>query len=352
MPVNTLFREKCLGSDMKFEPFAFSRLGEADVREEIVAPLLQYLGYRAGTRNDIIREQSLRYPRIFIGRKNEKRDPLLRGSADYICEVNGTVRWVIEAKSPDVTLGPDEIDQAYTYANHPEVRAVYFSLTNGREFRVYQTNHGPDAPPLLSVTYEALEDSLQRIENLLSPGALLRDHPRQPLDVGKPIGPGLRSVVRITGGHITYRGNSLSLPQLKGMNVAIIGGAVERDDQEHLVALLQTLSPYQSLQSFNERLGLSVFEIVSQDDIVSTDPSRPTVFTASQRILLPRGEKLLDMQTWRETVLPVNITCLTETIASGTLRGNQFGGNFTAKLRAVEVQRYVEMYGYFEINVA
>ena len=51
-----------------------------DVREEILAPLLSYLGYKTGTPSNIIREQSLRYPRAFIGKKNtrkEKRIPNL-----------------------------------------------------------------------------------------------------------------------------------------------------------------------------------------------------------------------------------------------------------------------------------
>jgi Type I restriction enzyme R protein N terminus (HSDR_N) len=337
---------------MTFETINFSRLGEADVREEIVAPLLRRMGYRSGTNNDIIREQSLRYPRAFIGRKNEKRDPLLRGTADYICEVNGIVRWVIEAKSPDITLGSEENDQAYTYANHPEVRAVYFCMTNGREFRIYQTNNGPEAPPLLSVPYEQLEQSLQQIENLLGPVALLRDHPRLEVDVGKPIGPGLRSVVRITGGRITYHHNSLNLPQLTGMNVAIRGGAVERDDQGRLVALLQSLSPYQSFQTFNERLGLSVFETVSDDEVVSIDPSRPTVFRASQQIMLPRGEKLLDMQTWKEIILPLNLTCTAQTIASGVLRDHKFSGEFKAILSVLEVPRNISMAGDFEVHLS
>jgi len=170
--------------------------------------------------------------------------------------------------------------------------------------------------------------------------------------VMKPIGPGLRSLVRITGGHITYHRNTLNLPQLIGMNVAVTGGAVERDEQGRLVALLQTLSPYQSFQRFNERIGLSVFETMSEDSVVSVDPARPTVFKASQKILLPRGEIVLDMQTWREIALPFNMTCVAETIASGTLRDRKFSGDFTVKTSVVEASRSVEMYGYFEVNVA
>src|SRR5205809_5089995 len=96
--------------------FDFAQLGEADVREEIIAPLLKHLGYGVRTENNLIREQSLRYPRVYIGTKNPMRDPVIRGSADYICDAKRKVRWVIEAKSPDVEIGADEIEQAYSYA--------------------------------------------------------------------------------------------------------------------------------------------------------------------------------------------------------------------------------------------
>jgi len=337
---------------MRFEPIDFSKLNEADVREEIIAPLLRYLGYRSGTKNNVIREQSLRYPKAFIGRKNEKKDPLLRGTADYILEVNDSVRWVIEAKSPDVDISAEEIEQAYTYANHPEVRAVYFVIVNGRELRVFQTNQGPDAPPLLCCTYEQLSQSSQDLENLLGPVALLRDHPRCQVDVGRPIGPGLRSVVRITNGHIIYRNNSLNVPALIGLTVGIIDGAVERDEQGHLVAFLRTLSPYRALQELNERLGLAEFEAISAEAVVSVDRNNPTTFRSSRRVVFPAGERLLDLMNWRDVELPRNLTCQLETIATGFLQGYKFGGEFLSKINYLELGLNFQTDGIFEIHLA
>jgi hypothetical protein len=37
-----------------FPTVDFSRFGECDVREEIISPLLRYLGYKTGTGNDEI----------------------------------------------------------------------------------------------------------------------------------------------------------------------------------------------------------------------------------------------------------------------------------------------------------
>jgi hypothetical protein len=130
----------------------FTLLNETDVREEIIAPLLRQLGYRTGTANNIIRELSLRYPNKFIGRKKEAKDPPLRGKADYICEIDRRVRWVIEAKDPNSEINPDEIEQAFTYAYHPEIRAMYFVLCNGRELKVFKTIDIPSSPPILTLS--------------------------------------------------------------------------------------------------------------------------------------------------------------------------------------------------------
>src|SRR5712692_958278 len=110
-----------------------------------------------GSRNNIIREQSLRYPRASLGLKNPKKDPELRGKSDYILEVGGKLRWVIEAKAPDLAIDTDSIEQAYTYANHPEIRGIYFALCNGRTLSIFRTAHGPDAGAVLFLTYAEFE---------------------------------------------------------------------------------------------------------------------------------------------------------------------------------------------------
>lgn len=337
---------------MAFEPLDFDQLNETDVREEILAPLLRELGYRAGTNNNIIREQSLRYPRSHLGRKEPRKDPELRGKADYIAQADRKIRWTIEAKSPTTGITTDEIEQAYTYANHPEVRAVYFCICNGRELRIYQTNRGPDADPLLVLPYEELNRSFQVVENLLSPASLLRDHPDQELDFGRPIGPGLRSIVRITGGHITYIENSLNLPQLRGLTVTITTGAVERSETGQLIAFLRTQSPFVSFQKLNERLGLSHFEVVSEDDVVSTDPTRPTEFSSVQEVIIPAGEKILDLQTWQEVQLTGNLPCRTYTLAKGILVQQDFVGDFYVEITYVELKATIEIVGKFEIHLA
>ena len=204
-----------------FEPIDYEKLNETDVREEIIAPFLRELGYRSGTPNDVIREQSLRYPRIYMGRKNASKDPLMRGKADYILDVQNTVRWVLEAKAPDVELSIDVLEQAWTYATHPEIRAVYFAICNGTHLHIFQSSLPPSAKAVLTVAYESFAADFGRIENLIGPEALLRDHPRINLDTGDPIGDGLRSVVRITNGLVQYHQCNLDLPIFKELQIGI-----------------------------------------------------------------------------------------------------------------------------------
>ncbi|NQU99490.1 MAG: type I restriction enzyme HsdR N-terminal domain-containing protein, partial [Parcubacteria group bacterium] len=109
-----------------FGEYNFERMNETDVRENVIVPLLRELGYRHSSSNDIITEQTLRYPKRYIGKKKGGKDPDLRGKADYILDVENRLRWVIEVKAPELEISIDDIEQAYTYAYHPEVRAIYF----------------------------------------------------------------------------------------------------------------------------------------------------------------------------------------------------------------------------------
>ncbi|MEO8725921.1 MAG: hypothetical protein ABI383_07320 [Acidobacteriaceae bacterium] len=56
----------------------FTLMKEADVREIMVRPLIERLGYRHGTDATIRTELTLKYDHNFLARKNPKKDPPLR----------------------------------------------------------------------------------------------------------------------------------------------------------------------------------------------------------------------------------------------------------------------------------
>lgn len=314
-----------------FPHLLFDRMNEADVREEVIAPLIRLLGYRTGTEYDVVREQGLRYPRQYLGRKDPSRDPDLRGKADYILEVRRRVRWVVEAKAPGVELGANDFEQAWSYANHPEVRAVYFVLCNGWRFLVFSTSHGPDVPPLLDVSYTDLPTRITDIANLLGPVSVERDFPDQAGQVSSPVGPGLRSIARLASGVIRYLHSSVDSPALRQLQTFVVDGSVERNEAGCLTAYLKTQAPLREMQEFNELLGFDGFELTSTDSILSVDPQRPTVFKYEASLTIPQGAELLDINTWKRLRVPITLNCHTSATATGILTGNTFAGTFAAQ---------------------
>lgn len=334
------------------DPFEFDSFNETDVREEVIAPLIRSLGYRSGTTNTVIREQLLRYPQLSLGRKDSRKDPILRGKADYILEAMGRVRWVIEAKAPSVSFDNDVIEQAWTYANHPEVRAVYFVLCNGWYFNIYLTNCGPNCEAILSVPHDQFGLKFSTIENILSPSALIRDYGTRPIDLNPPIAQGLRSIAQITNGLIRYKSSNLDLPMLNQLQVRIKKGAIERAEDGTLKALLAITSPFQSVEELNERLGISTLEMTSMDTSLSSNPSFSTVFKYSKDVVIPAGEKLLDFRSWDLIKLDSNVELRIESVARGFFEVGIFQGDFTTKITHLNREINVELSGIFLLNLA
>jgi hypothetical protein len=309
---------------MAFGPKNFDTMLEQDVREDIITPLLHRLGYEQGTTNDIIRGQhlTLRYDREFLGRQKPKTDPVLTGYADYILIVGNKIRWVIEAKPPVGQISTADVGQAYSYAKHPEVAAVCYCLCNGREFRVYRTDYAPESALVLSVAYEEFEEQFDTIANVLSPVGISRTWPEVAIDAGRPLGPGLRSIARIAGGHFGYLESNELHPLMRDLIFTVTGGAIERNQDGKLTAFVTTLSPLASAQRLNERLSTDKMNLTSDDEIVSTDASTPTVLRSSSTFAIPEGETVLNYR------FPQTILCRTDTIAKGHLEGSVFKGKF------------------------
>jgi hypothetical protein len=328
----------------------FEELNETDIREEVIAPLLRRLGYVSGTSNNVIREQLLRYPKQSLGRKNLKRDPQLRGKADYVLEVDRRLRWVIEAKPPNCPLSLDDIEQAWTYASHAEVRAIYFVVCNGRNLIVHRTTNGPDAGPLLSLKYEDFDSEFTRLESVLSPTALLRDFSDIMPDLGTAIAPGLRSVARITNGVVSFRTNTLGSPIFEELQMNIRDGAIERDERGVMIAFIKSLVPSRSWQALNERLGLSNFEMRANDSVLSLDSHKPTVFSYKGTVNLAEGEEVFDLSTWKQVRLPTNVVLDITTEATGTYLDRVFSGIFATNYSGMGSN--IQLSGNFEIYLS
>lgn len=140
-----------------------SEFKEDSVREEIVVPIIKGLGYSANKPNQIIRSRNLIHPFVSIGSQKKK----IYIIPDYLFEVDEKPTWILDAKSPSESIIKSKnVEQAYSYAIHPEVRARFFSLCNGKEFILFSVEN---FEPLMHFKIQALPLYWQDMKAILSP---------------------------------------------------------------------------------------------------------------------------------------------------------------------------------------
>lgn len=305
----------------------FASMNETDVREEIVRPLLTRLGYKHGTEAYVQTELPLSYSQAFLGRRNPNRDPILRGRADYICGVVAAGTWVIEVKRPDEALDRSTIQQAHTYAAHPEVAAYYFMLTNGKNFSVYET--GRLAEPLLSWTFAESEESFLKILNLIGPDAIRKRAKMALVDSGEPLGRGLHSRLQILNGSVNYDPipSDLQPPflsSLAGVQLPVAGGWVARDGDRRIHACVDIASVSPLLKMVGA-VGLgNRYDFYSSSSHISTEEEQPTIF---QNFICTRVDRgTLMTYVGMPTAMPCSLETTAFTEVVGFVRDEQFQG--------------------------
>jgi len=107
------------------------------------------------------------------------------------------------SKAPNEPITGDDIQQAYTYAVHPEVAAGFFVLCNGRRLVVFKTINGPTANPVIDFSYEEFDSHWQIIANMLgliASGAQFFRSRRHPQALAK----GMASTAHVVAGVLEY----------------------------------------------------------------------------------------------------------------------------------------------------
>src|SRR3954468_8652892 len=153
-----------------FEGFDFAELESPDfkedsVREEIIKPILDKLGYKASGKNKIQRSKKLRHPFVKIG--VGKRE--ITNYPDYLLSVDGKNAWVLDAKAPDEEiLTGDNREQAFFYAIHPQINVKHYALCNGKEFVLFAIN---EDEPVVHFHISEYQKHWQSLQSFLSPKA-------------------------------------------------------------------------------------------------------------------------------------------------------------------------------------
>lgn len=153
-------------------PFSFNtklledpEFKEDSVREEIITPLLKFLGYAPRTDNNLVRSRTLPHPFVYIGTKKHGVNII----PDYVLEPEYDGKWILDAKAPNENLlkGKNP-EQAFSYAIHPEVRAMTYALCNGKRLTIFLVNQ---VEPVLDLPIEDWEQNWGEILCYLYPTA-------------------------------------------------------------------------------------------------------------------------------------------------------------------------------------
>jgi hypothetical protein len=152
-----------------FDPRIFTDrdFKEDSVREVIIVPMLSRLGYFPTGRQTVVRSKNLIQPFIYVGTRRH----VVNIIPDYTLYFDGRPIAVLDAKSPTESVdSPANVQQAYSYAIHPEVRANHFALCNGRWLVVYNIN---STTPLINIAFEEFASRWGDIVKHLAPKFLL-----------------------------------------------------------------------------------------------------------------------------------------------------------------------------------
>lgn len=87
--------------------------------------------------------------------------------------MNGHNKWILDAKAPieNIKSGKN-VEQAYSYAIHPDIRVNYYALCNGREFVVF---HISRIKPELVVEMQKINEHWLEIVQKLGATAFTED---------------------------------------------------------------------------------------------------------------------------------------------------------------------------------
>lgn len=132
---------------------------EQDVREDLLKPLLELLGYCAGTENAIARHVSLKVSYIKLGTRKIN----ITTFPDYVLSVANLRKWVLDAKNKNESvLDIEHIFQVHSYAMHKEINVPLYGLCNGNELALYRTADTTNEP----VFYIRRSEIIERWEEL------------------------------------------------------------------------------------------------------------------------------------------------------------------------------------------
>ncbi len=161
-----------------------------------------------------------------------------------------------------------------------------------------------------------------------------------------PIAPGLGSTAVITGGEYKYTSSNLPDEIIKEFNFTVKSGEISRDENGKLVSHITIRSPAVSAQEFIERTGQDKENFSSVQSEISTDSSKPTIFTSSSTLTYPQGTTILGY------IYEQDIKYRIKTTLKGHLEDLTFKGTFDALWETTFLNRSFKASGEFKIYLS
>jgi hypothetical protein len=159
-----------LFSDFDFRALENPGYSEDSVRKNIVLPILQALGYGPSGPHQMMPAKAVANPFVYLGDTQHKVSLI----PDYLLQANGTNVFALGVTAPSVNIHRGEVpEQAFAYALHPEIRAFFYGLCNGRELCVYKWTL---VEPVLAIPVADLPARWEELAGLLGPQALSKAH--------------------------------------------------------------------------------------------------------------------------------------------------------------------------------
>jgi hypothetical protein len=292
-----------------FDTFDFSVLDSPEfkedaVREELIAPILRRLGYKPSGSDRVQRSKTLTHPFVMIGSKKNQISIV----PDYTLYAQDQPKVVIEAKGPkEKIVNSQHVEQAYSYAIHPEVRAKLYALCNGRELVVYAVDQWQ---PVLHVRLEDIESHWNLVEETLLPKFLLKpelkgfmpDYGLAMLKVG--VRPGTLQLI------VLHHLQSIMKAE---DDLYVISTTTQAGNLECLVTLDMTATQYQQM--------LSHLPIAVAQPITSAMKRAPYQMPLDGKILLTCAGHLSDIiEGAHEKFAPIRISEISKVVYDPTVK--------------------------------
>jgi hypothetical protein len=134
---------------------------EDSVREALIVPLLASLGFTESGPYRIIRSHPLTHPYVYIGTVKKGITII----PDYLLQRGGENAWILDAKGPKENINSGKhVEQAYSYAIHPDTRVQFYGLCNGRKLVVF---HISQEEPVLDIPLQDVGSAWHVVVDLL-----------------------------------------------------------------------------------------------------------------------------------------------------------------------------------------